>query len=83
MKNSSNFNSVCNRRNLTVNVSDSKIMIFEGSTNSQCRVNVNEQDMENVGWQPKKLSGQSDAEQEDVRSSETSNWKQECKFRDE
>lgn len=42
------FDNVCKRRNLRVNVGKSKRMLFQRTTDSQCRISVIEQANENV-----------------------------------
>lgn len=42
---------ICNvgkRRNLSVTISDSKVMVFEKNKNMQCRITMNEQITENI-----------------------------------
>ena len=42
------FDNVCKRRNLTLNVGKTKVMVMERGTDTQCRICLNEQVLENV-----------------------------------
>lgn len=43
------FDSVCKRRNPTVNVGKNKVMMPKGNAITRCRITMNEQVMDNVG----------------------------------